>query len=112
MTTPLYPTFRQRIENACDRLIEQQVTPWSLMAAGMAAGHPFHVKSFDGTDIRYQGIDFEGSPSLVFWSGYIEPFLEHLCTSEIEAAVSMSKANGVGIKNYMPILPTLLQILN
>lgn len=86
MTTPLYPTFRKRAHDAFDELIKQQVTPWSFLTAGP----PFRIKKFDGRKIAYEGIDFEGSPREVFWSRYIEPFLEDICVSEITSAVSVA----------------------
>ncbi len=72
MTTQLYPTFRKRVDDAIEQLIKQKVTPWSFLTAGP----PFRIKSFDGKQIAYEGVGFEGSPRQVFWSRYIEPFLE------------------------------------
>ena len=104
MATPLYPTFRKRVDDAFEQLIKQQVTPWSFMTAGP----PFRIKSFDGREIAYQGIEFQGSPRVVFWSRYIEPFLEQLCISEIEAAVSMAREKGVDASLLLPELQRLL----
>jgi hypothetical protein len=104
MTTPLYPTFRKRVEDAFEQLIKQQVTPWSFMTAGP----PFRIKLFDGREIVYQGVGFGGSPTTVFWSRYIEPFLEQLCISEIEAAVSMAREKGVDARLLLPELQGLL----
>ncbi len=87
MTTPLYPTFRKRVDHAVEQIIKQQVTRWSFLTAGP----PFQVKMFDGKQIAYEGVEFEGSPREVFWSRYIEPFLEGLCISEIGAAVVHGK---------------------
>jgi hypothetical protein len=104
MATPLYPTFRKRVADAFERLIEQQVTRWSFMTAGSL----FRIKSFDGREIAYQGIEFEGSPREVFWSRYIEPFLEQLCISEIEAAVSLAREKGVDARLLLTELQGLL----
>lgn len=104
MTTPLYPTFRKRVEDAFEQLIKQQVTPWSFMTAGP----PFRIKLFDGREIVYQGVGFGGSPTTVFWSRYIEPFLEQLCISEIEAAVSMARGKNVDARLLLPELQGLL----
>ncbi len=104
MPTPLYPTFRKLITDAFEQLDKQQVTPWAFMTAGP----PFRVNRFDGTEIAYQHIGFEGSPREVFWSGYIEPFLEHICSSEIEAAVSMAKERDVDARLLLPEIRELL----
>jgi hypothetical protein len=104
MPTPLYPTFRKRVGDAVEQLIKQQVTPWSFMTAGP----PFRIKLFDGREIAYQHLEFEGSPRQVFWSRYIEPFLDQLCISEIEAAVSMAREKGVDARLLLPELQGLL----
>lgn len=104
MPTPLYPTFKKRVTDAFEQLLKQQITPWSFMKAGP----PFHVKAFDGREIAYQHLEFEGSPRQVFWSRYIEPFLEHLCISEVEAAVAMAKGKSVDARLLLPELQGLL----
>jgi hypothetical protein len=104
MTTPLYPIFRKRVDDAVERIIKQQVTPWSFLASGP----PFRIKMFDGKQIAYEGVGFEGSLRQVFWSRYIEPFLEDLCISEIGAAVTMAKERGVDARLLLPELQNLL----
>lgn len=104
MPTPLYPTFKKRVTDAFEQLIKQQVTPWSFMKAGP----PFRVKAFDGRQIAYQHFEFDGSPRQMFWSRYIEPFLEQLCISEIEEAVSMARGKGVDARLLLPELQGLL----
>ena len=104
MTTPLYPTFRKRVDDAIEQIIKQQVIRWSFLTAGP----PLRVKMFDGKQIVYQGVEFEGSPREVFWSRYIEPFLEDLCISEIGAAVVMAKERGVDAQLLLPEVQNLL----
>lgn len=104
MTTPLYPIVRKRVEDGFAQIIKQQITPWSFLTAGP----PFRIKMFDGQPISYGGIGFEGSPRRVFWTRYIEPFLEHLCISEIAAAIAMAKAKEVDAR---PVLLELKDLL-
>lgn len=104
MTTPLYPTFRKRVDDAVEQIIKRQVTPWSFLTAGP----PFRIKMFDGKQIAYEGVGFEGSPREVFWSRYIEPFLEDLCISEIGAAGAMAKERGVDARLLLPEVQNLL----
>ena len=106
MTTPLYPTFRKRVNDAVEQIIKQQVTPWSFLTAGP----PFRVKMFDGKQIAYEGVGFEGSPREVFWSRYIEPFLEDLCISEISAAVAMAKERGMDARLLLSEVQNLLSV--
>lgn len=105
MTTPLYPTFKKRIGDATEQLIQKQVTPWFFLNSG----RPFRVKKFDGREIAYEGIGFEGSPSDVFWSRYIDPFLEALVVTEITTAVSLARERGVDARL---LLPEIQQLLN
>jgi hypothetical protein len=105
MTTPLYPTFRKRIDDALHLLIQNQVTPWSFLTAGP----PFNSKYFDGKGIHYQGIGFEGSPRDVFWGRYIEPYLEHLCVTEIASAVAMAKEKQVDGRALLTEIQGLLK---
>ena len=104
MTTPLYPTFKKRVEDAVELLIQKQVTPWSFLMTG----HPLRIKYFNGKEICYQGVGFSGSPREVFWSRYIEPFLEDFCISEIAAAVAMAKERGVDAKQLLLELQGML----
>lgn len=105
MTTPLYPTFRKRVNDAIDQIMTRQITPWAFLNTG----HPFRIKRFDGRQISYEGVKFEGSPRDVFWSRYIEPFLEDICISEINAAVSMAHERGVEGKLLLSELEDLLK---
>lgn len=104
MTTPLYPMFRKRIDDAIEQLIKKQVTPWCFLNSG----RPFRVIAFDGRQIAYEGIMFDGTSQLVFWSRYIEPFLEDLTISEIAAAVAIAQEKRVDAKLLLPEVNELL----
>lgn len=97
MTSPLYPIFRKRIDDFVARIIQDQVTPWAFLSSG----HPMRVKTFSGKQISYQNLEFEGSPRQVFWSRYIEPFLEDMCVTEIDAAVSLAKEREVTNNEFL-----------
>ncbi|MFZ2971388.1 MAG: hypothetical protein WA049_02015 [Ferribacterium limneticum] len=104
MTTPLYPTFRKRIDDAAEQIIQQQIIPWSFLNSG----HPFRVRKFDGREIAYEGTGFEGSPRNAFWSRYIDPFLEALTIQEITAAVSLARERSVDARLLLPEVQNLL----
>jgi hypothetical protein len=104
MTTPLYPTFRKHINDAINQLIQNQITPWSFLNSGK----PLRIYNFDKKQISYDGNGFEGSPREVFWSRYIEPFLEDICISEIAAAIEMAKQRNVDAKLLLPEIQDLL----
>jgi hypothetical protein len=102
MTTPLLPTFEKRIADATTQILRRQIDPWIFMSEGLS------VTKFDGSPISYRGIKFEGSPRLVFWSGYIQPFLEHLIISEIASGVSLAKERGVDAQQLLLEIQGLL----
>ena len=77
MSSPLYPTFEKRMSDATEGLFRAQVEPWNFMRQRL------RVQAFGGKSISYEGVEFEGSPRLVFWSRYIEPFLEDLAVKEL-----------------------------
>lgn len=104
MTTPLDPISRKRIEDATERIIRDQVTPWVFLNAG----HPFKIKQFSGREISYQGIGFEGSPRTVYWGRYIDPFLEAIAIEEIDFAVSSAKERKVDATRFLPEVQSLL----
>ncbi len=91
MTTPLYPTFKKRISDSVEQLLQKQVTPWAFLDSGK----PFRIEKLDKLEICYEGVGFEGSPREVFWGRYIEPFLEVLAKREIAEAVSLARERGV-----------------
>jgi len=104
MATPLYPTFQKRIDDAVERLLTKQVDPWAFFNAGP----PIRISRFDGRSIAYQGVGFEGSPREVFWSRYIEPFLEDIAVQEMTAAVAAARERGVDAKLLLPEVEGLL----
>ncbi len=74
MTTPLYSLIKKLVEDSWVVLDREHITPWAFMTAGPL----FKCTDFYGRPISYQGVEFEGSPRNVFWTRYIEPFLENI----------------------------------
>lgn len=70
---------------------------------------PFSIQRHDGRSIRYSGIAFEGSPEQVFWGGYIEPFLEDLCSSAIDEARMLARDRSADLRLLMPDVLALLE---
>lgn len=69
----LYEKTNQRIDDFYAKLDKEQLTPWCFFNTGKMP----EVKRYYGGTIKYSGIEFSGTPVLVFWEGFIEPFLEH-----------------------------------
>ena len=104
MTTPLFVIFQKRIGDSFENLIRVQVTPWVFLNSG----RPMRVKQHNQSQISYEGIGFEGSPRNVFWSRYIEPFMEEICINEIDAAVQKAKDRHVDATLLLPEIEGLL----
>lgn len=66
------------------------------------------VKTHGQKQICYGSIGFEGSPEHVFWSGYIEPFMEEISINEIDAAVKMAVERNVDATLLLPEVEGLL----
>jgi ElaB/YqjD/DUF883 family membrane-anchored ribosome-binding protein len=63
---------KKRVDELEDFLIKEKLTPWRFFGAGK-----FKVTKYDGKEIHYEGGgEFGGSPRIVFWGGFIEPFIE------------------------------------
>ena len=74
MTSEIHSIIAKRIHEEGHKLRQDKVDPWFFMTAGP----PFKITNFYGKTISYQGIEFEGSPRHLFWSRYIEPFIEDI----------------------------------
>ena len=78
--TPLYEKTKQRVNDFYAKLEKEQLMPWNFFHSGVMP----EVKKYYGGTIKYSGIEYSGSPVLVFWEGFIEPFLEHGITEILE----------------------------
>ena len=103
-TTALYPKFEKQIGDATAAILRTRIAPW----AHLNSGKPLRPAKHDGSLIAYEGVTFDGSPRLVFWSRYIEPFLEDLATQQIEAAASLARERRVDVRGLLTEIEGLL----
>lgn len=82
-----HPEIRFVIQQAFRQLEADKITPWAFLSTGKMKP----VKSFHDKTIQYSGVAFEGSPRLVFWQGFIQPFLEALFVWAFDMALSHSE---------------------
>ncbi len=69
----LHVRTKKRVDELEDFLIKEKLTPWRFFGIGK-----FKVTKYDGKEIHYEGkSEFVGSPRIVFWEGFIEPFIEN-----------------------------------
>ncbi|MDD5328155.1 MAG: hypothetical protein PHY02_10145 [Phycisphaerae bacterium] len=76
--SPLYEKTEQRVNDFYAKLDKEQLTPWFFFNTGKIS-----VKTYYGGTICFSG-EFSGSKKMIFWEGYIEPFLEHGITEILE----------------------------
>ena len=93
MSSEIYTLINKLVSERQKELINL-VVHWSFISVGP----PFETKKYDGTPIHYQGIKFQGSPQMAFWSDYIEPYLENYGLEIIEAIGKSSFESGIEIK--------------
>lgn len=84
MNTPLYPRLEKSIFDAMKAIHITQLDPWLQFPEGLS------IKRFDGRLIQYSDIAYQGSPEQVFWSRYIEPFLEDLTLRQLSETVKLA----------------------
>jgi len=88
--SPFYPIIEKMVVDEITRLDKQQITPWAFFNSG----HPVRYKDFYGAEKTVGGaILFDGSVRIVFWNGYVQPFLEALAVKAIEETVRRCKEN-------------------
>ena len=104
MATPLYPAAQKRIIDASEVIIATQVDPWGVLNAGVRV----QVKRFDGRDISYQGITFEGSPRESSGAGTFNYFLEDMIVREIALTMTACREREIDARVALPELQGLL----
>ncbi|MFH0702769.1 MAG: hypothetical protein V2B14_04430 [bacterium] len=73
--SPLYIDIKERLNNNFEKLRVEQIEPWGKLHIG----HPLAVNFKSGKVVSYNGVRFEGSPQIVFWSDkYIQPFIKEI----------------------------------
>jgi hypothetical protein len=105
--TNIYPIINKFINDEWEKLRRDQIDPWNFMLSE----NGFRCKNFYGKQIQYQGVRFEGSPRIVFWGRYIEPFLEDISFRAIDKTIHLCIDKNVILKE--PLLETaeLLKLL-
>ncbi len=74
------------------RLTKEQVAPWIFFNS-----KGVRVKKFDGKDISISGSKYNDSSSLVFFKGYIEPYIADAIKRMIAKTIKLAKDKNVPI---------------
>lgn len=91
--TPIYPIVEKFVNDEYQRLENAQITPWAFFN-----GNGVRVTDFYGKPIAISGVKFSGSTELVFWSRYIEPFLEDISFKAIELAMKVAEERKIPLR--------------
>lgn len=83
--TPLHQRTLKAVQEI-DQKLTNLVHKWRFLKAGP----PMRVERYDGSEICYQGVAFSGSPVMVFWNGFIEPYLENYSLAVLEKTSSLA----------------------
>lgn len=82
------PLFKRTYKSVQD--IDGKLTKLIHRWRFFKAGPPMKVTAYDGTEICYQGVAFKGSPVQVFWSGFIEPYIENYSVNVLEQTSALA----------------------
>ncbi len=72
--SPAYSFIKEHVENEFTAFNKEKITPWAFFKNESG----IEITAFDGSKIRYKGIEFEGSPKLIFWGNFTQPFLKDI----------------------------------
>jgi len=68
--TPLYPLIQQRVAETA-RPLAERLEAWRMMNSRAS----LRTSKFNGKPVSYQGVMFDGTPRVVFWGDFFEPFI-------------------------------------
>jgi hypothetical protein len=105
--TNLYPVINKFINDEWEKLLRDQIIPWNFLLSE----NGFRCKDFYGKLIQYRGVRFEGSPRIVFWGRYIEPFLEDISYRTIDKTIHLCIDNKLRFKEHLLETAELLKLL-
>lgn len=103
--SPAYSFIKERIELEFEKLDKEKVTPWAFFLSGKG----LRLTNFLGKEIRYSGIGFEGSPRMVFWQGFIQPFLKDIASRSFAETRGFCSTHGLELGQPMEETASLLK---
>ena len=104
--TPLYPLIQQRVAEAARPLMER-LEAWRMMNAHAA----LRTTRFDGKPVHYQGVAFEGTPRVVFWGDFFEPFMYDAAQRSLEWTIESCRDRRLDAGVYLAEASNLLNVL-
>lgn len=104
--TPLYPLIQQRVIEAAQPIFER-LQAWRMMNTGPGLS----TTDIRGKPVRYSSVKFEGSPRVVFWSGFFEPFLAKAARESLQWTIDCCRERHLDAGEYLTETRDLLALL-
>jgi hypothetical protein len=102
----LQPKINHNIDEEFSKLIDEKIKPWALFNTGKMP----QITNHHGKIIRYSGVKFEGSPNLVFWGSFIDPFVQSIIVKKIDWAIELSNSTTIPAHNILDIIDSRLKM--
>ena len=102
--TLIYENLGNRVSNLEHQIIDEKISPWIFFRTGKMK----EVTNYHGKVIKYSGIEFTGSPRLVFWNGFIEPFLENGIAQVLNSAAQDCQDRNIDNTEFLQEAESLL----
>lgn len=100
-----HPEISFAIKTAFIKLEQEKITPWMFLLSDKMPP----IKDFHGRIIHYRGVKFEGSPTQVFWNGFIDPFLEALIGWAFKFSLDHAKERDLDPESCIEVAQQSLQ---
>jgi hypothetical protein len=102
----LQPKINYNIDEEFSRLIDEKIAPWAFFNTGEMP----QITNHHGKTIRYSGVKFEGSPNLVFWDSFIDPFMQSIIVEKIDWAIELANSTTIPAHNILEMIESRLKI--
>ena len=77
----------------------------------MGSGIGLTTSDIHGKPVRYSGVKFEGSPRVVFWGGFFEPFISKAAQKSLEWTIDCCGQRHLDAAEYLAETRDLLGLL-
>jgi hypothetical protein len=104
--TPLYPLIQQRVAEA-GRPLAERLEAWRMMNSRAL----LRTSNFNGKLVGYQGVMFDGTPRVVFWGDFFEPFMFDAARQSLEWVIEACRDRHLDASEYIPEAIALLNVL-
>jgi len=103
--TRLYPLIQQRVAGAA-RPLDERLQAWRMMNA-----QGLRTTKFHGEPVSYQGVTFDGTPRVVFWGDFFEPFMYEAARQSLESVIELCHERQLDPGEYVSEATSLLDVL-